>query len=180
MAISINTSATTHYVDVNSVVPVPPYTNSLTAAKNIQDAIDAAAEPGAQVLVSNGIYVTGWRAVSGATNRLVIHSYLTLQSVNGPTYTTIDGGHAVRCVYLAGSSIISGFTLMNGYVSEYNFGGGVFCESSSCLISNCVLTGSSAAYDAYLPGVAYTLTPRNEVPGYQRKIRGPVTITRTR
>jgi hypothetical protein len=30
------------------------------------------------------------------------------------------------------------------------------------------------------PGVAYTLTPRNEVPGYQWKVKGRVTIAKKR
>ncbi|HTL55422.1 MAG TPA: PKD domain-containing protein [Candidatus Limnocylindrales bacterium] len=134
-----------HYVAPDSVNPQAPYTSWATAATNIQDAIDAATEPGARVLVTNGTYASGWRAFSGTTNRLVIHAYLALQSANGPTNTTIDGGQAVRCVYLAGSSAISGFTLANGAVSGYGSGGGVFCESSSSVVSNCVLAGNTAA-----------------------------------
>src|SRR5882672_5352616 len=78
-------SAIVHYVDANGKSPLPPYTNWMTAATVIQDALDAASS-GDTVLVTNGIYTMGGRFGRGAglTNRVVLDKPVTLLSVNGP------------------------------------------------------------------------------------------------
>ena len=145
-----------HYVRANSPAPVPPFSTWETAASNIQDAVEAVTVPGALVLVSNGIYNTGGRAVNGGlTNRVAITMPLIVQSVNGPQVTVIEGvgpngQNAIRCVYLGARAALIGFTLTNGHTRiSYNkvdgFGGGIFCDPSAVL-SNCVLTGNSATY----------------------------------
>lgn len=55
-------SAATLHVWPDSPNPMPPYTNWTTAARFIQDAVDAA-QTGDTVLVTNGVYSSGGRAV---------------------------------------------------------------------------------------------------------------------
>jgi hypothetical protein len=141
--------ATVHYVDLNGTNPVSPFTNWATAATNIQDAVDAAS-PADQILVTNGVYQNGASANSGS-NRVNVAKAVMLQSVNGPAVTiikgyqvpgTITGPSSVRCVFLGSGATLSGFTLTNGSASGN--GGGVYCWSSSSVVSNCVITGNYA------------------------------------
>jgi hypothetical protein len=130
------------YVCLLSSNPVPPYLSWNTAATNIQDAVDTAFG-GGTILVSNGVYSTGGRIVNTmVTNRVVIDRIVKVQSVNGSTVTTIQGGDAVRCVYLASGASLAGFTLTNGMIQDS--GGGAWCESTNALISDCVLVGNTA------------------------------------
>ena len=136
-----------HYVKLDNATPIAPYISWATAATNIQDALDAAGQVGALVLVSNGVYATGGRVVYGAmSNRVAITKPVMVRSVNGPAMTIIQGvglvgDSAVRCAYVGTNAVLEGFTLTKG--ATYSSGGGVWCESSGVL-SNCALTGNSA------------------------------------
>ena len=161
MVLAANALATVLYVDSSCTNPTPPYTNWITAATNIQDAVDAA-NAGDQVLVTNGIYQSGGRLVSGdaTTNRLVVTNAVTVQSMNGAAVTVIkgyqmlgttNGNNAIRCVYLATNAVLIGFTLTNGATqssSPSNGGGGVRAQSLGACISNCVIVGNSAVFGA--------------------------------
>ena len=152
-----------HYVSASSADPVPPYTSWATAATNIQNAVDVA-PPGATIFVTNGVYasVSGVDPYGdpGDPTCVVVHKSLTLQSINGPGVTTINGGGTQRCIYLTNGAVLAGFTLTNGVSFG---GGGVFCEFSA-VVSNCVLTGNVAGERAGLPslgGGAYGGTLNN-------------------
>src|SRR5207244_2000797 len=68
-----------------------------------------------------------------------------IQGYRDPHSTYGEGG--VRCVYLVNGAALVGFTLTNGAAG---YGGGVCCESTSAMVSNCLLTGNLA----YLGGGA--------------------------
>jgi hypothetical protein len=114
-----------HYVAAGSANPETPYTSWATAATNIQDAIDAAPEPGAQVLVTNGTYAA-----------ITAYGLLAVSSVSGPLLTIIDGGHSNGCVSLSEDASLSGFTLTNGFAI---YGGG----ANGGTLNNCILSGNS-------------------------------------
>jgi hypothetical protein len=147
------TSASVFYVDVNSTNPVLPYAGWDTAATNIQDAIDAASD-GDQIWVTNGIYQTGGRVMAGSlTNRVALNKAVTVQSVNGPWVTIIQGWRtnmnnpaAVRCAWLTNNAALIGFTLKWGttQTSGDTSGGGVWCASSNALVANCVIVSNQA------------------------------------
>jgi hypothetical protein len=148
------------YVDMNGTNPSPPYTDWAIAARVIQDVVDAAAA-GDEIIVTNGTYATGGRAVGTniLVNRAAVDKPLTLRSVNGPQFTVIqgyqvpgttNGDGAIRCVYLTDGASLSGFTLTNGATridgdwEREQSGGGLWCESTNGVVSNCVLVGNSA------------------------------------
>src|SRR5262245_24019419 len=84
-------SAAILYFDSNRNNSVSPYTNWASASTNIQIAVNAAS-PGDLVLVTNGVYRSGGKVATGAlTNRVAVDKALTVQSVNGPDATFIEG-----------------------------------------------------------------------------------------
>jgi hypothetical protein len=151
--IRIDASATVRYVDVNSASPTAPYTDWTTAAATIQDAIDVA-DPGDQILVTNGMYSAGSGLLGSESNRVAVTKPMTLQSVNGPGATFIVGSqvpgvgpgtNAARCVALTNGSALIGFTLTNGGANRgagiAGIGGG---SLSSYMVSNCIISGNVA------------------------------------
>jgi hypothetical protein len=153
--------AAIRYVNVNSANPTPPYTDWSTAATNIQDAVDAALA-GDQILVTNGVYQTGFRSVGFESARVVVDKAIVVRSINGPQTTVIDGaGDFIRCALLTNGVTLAGFTLTNGF-SDYPGGGVAFSGyPSDAVVSNCVITrclaqfggaaGSASSANVYPP-----------------------------
>ena len=164
-----------HCVDAAATTPLAPYTNWAAAAVTIQAAIDTAA-PGAVILVTNGVYATGGKAMFGnLTNRVALNKAVTVWSVNGPQETIIRGQWdavstnglgpgAVRCAWLTNGAVLSGFTLRGGATRwasggvTLGSGGGVWCASTNAVVANCIITGNSAACNG---GGAYYGTLNN-------------------
>jgi hypothetical protein len=153
--LTLSSRATTLYVDLNNPTPTPPYETWSTAATNIQVAIDAAG-PGDLVLVTNGVYAVGGKVMFGdLTNRIALDKAITLQSVNGPWFTTIfgngatNGTAAVRCAWLTNGAELNGFTLTAGATrtsgDQTNLlnGGGALCLSNAVL-RNCLVISNAA------------------------------------
>lgn len=172
-------SDTIRYVWTNSPTPTFPYTNWNTAARSIQDAVDAQSIPGGLVLVTDGVYRAGSRMTpnSISLNRVCISNDIVLASVNGPSTTCIEGAGplgttAVRCVYIQQGSI-AGFTLSNGFTrttgdfSLDQCGGGLWGGQAS--ISNCTVVDCRAAGQGggiYSTGeVAFCRIERNSAVG---------------
>lgn len=139
--------AAVRYVDPRSLSPAAPYTSWETAAKTIQQAIDASSS-GDEVLVTNGVYAAGATSVGASIlNRVTVNKPITVRSVNGPEVTVIrgvgpaQGGTIVRCLYIGPGATVSGFTLTNG-------ANGVFCASTDSVLTNCIVAGNKAAYSS--------------------------------
>jgi hypothetical protein len=127
--VTIHVDEGVHYVAASNGNPVAPYISWATAATNIQDAVDVAA-PSANIFVTNGVYAP-----------VTVNKPVTLQSVNGPNVTIIDGGGMAQCAYLTSNAVMVGFTLTHGVAEN---GGGVYCESTDAVLTQCVLDGNAA------------------------------------
>lgn len=105
----------------------------------IQSAINAA-NNGDTVLVGPGTYVENINFNDKA---------ITVTSSDGPSTTIIDGNHNGTVVTFnhseTGASVLSGFTIRNGYQSG-GFGGGILIQAASPTIKNNIITGNHAAY----------------------------------
>ncbi|RKX44321.1 MAG: hypothetical protein DRP64_06775, partial [Verrucomicrobia bacterium] len=163
----VQLQAATLYVDVDGTNPVSPYSSWATAAATIQDAVDAASS-GDAVLVADGTYASGRAVTPGyaLTNRVCVTNSITVQSVNGPELTIIQGAvgsnggndaDSVRGVFMTNSCSLIGFTITDGYTSNtgddyFDQSGGGIWLTDGCVVSNCVLSGNFAARYEYAPG----------------------------
>jgi parallel beta-helix repeat protein len=110
----------------------------------IQAGINAASASGCDlVLVSDGTYYENIDFNGKA---------ITVQSVNGKDYTTIDASSSGSVVTFDSgettSSVLDGFTIQNGtgtLVTSLYYGGGIYCDSSSPTITNCTITSNTVS-----------------------------------
>ena len=124
-----------NYVNINNPTPVEPYASWETAATNIQNAVDVAID-GGKILVTNGLYILN--------SQISINKSVSIQSINGPEDTVINGNNTNRCFYLYNhNTAISGFKITKGNAVGNN-GGGFYCSGTNPVISNCVIIDNSA------------------------------------
>jgi PKD repeat protein/REP element-mobilizing transposase RayT len=146
--------ADTRYVWAGSPSPSSPYADWHSAAHTIQEAVNGAAG-GDVVVVTNGVYSTGGKVTPGGSlsNRVVATVAVGIESVNGPEATWIVGQgplgtNAVRCVYMEGGAVLSGFTLTNGCTRTAGSawldqaGGGAYLGEA--ILTNCIVSGCQA------------------------------------
>ena len=136
------------FLSCMTLIIVFKFTNAFGATINvpteqhptIQAGIDAAVD-GDTVLVADGTY-TG----DGNKNLDFNGKAITVKSENGPVTTIIDCEDSGGGFYFhngeGNDSVVSGFTIVNGQALK---GGGIFCDSASPTISNCVIQENSAA-----------------------------------
>ena len=105
-------SADTHYVVKGNAGASSPFTNWMTAASNIQQAIDdALCVTPDTVLVSNGVYNTGGQLVGSYSNRVAVTKVITVMAASTNWADTViegapdpatggQGPAAIRGVYL--------------------------------------------------------------------------------
>jgi uncharacterized protein YjbI with pentapeptide repeats len=123
----------THYVSTTGSHSWP-YTSWDTAATNIQAAVDTAVD-GDTVWIAAGTYYSD--------TEITVGKAITIQSMDGPSETFIDGQGEHRCFNLGASACtLSGLSLTNGVTS--GVGGGVYCSSTTPVITNCTLSGNSS------------------------------------
>ncbi|MDF7800634.1 choice-of-anchor Q domain-containing protein [Pontiellaceae bacterium B1224] len=136
LLISIQASAADYYVDAANGNDANAGTNQATALATIQAGVDACAD-GDSVWVAAGTY-----AVS---NEIVVSNAIAIVSLNGPDATIVDGGGSNRCFNLGDAACtLSGLTITNGYDSDE--GGGIYCSSTTPVVTNCTFSGNSGKY----------------------------------
>ena len=126
------------YVRTDNAAPAAPYDTWARAATNILDAIEWARRENAVVTVSNGTYAT--------SGTVVLDTPVTLQSLNGPEVTILDGGLHHRVVQINSTrAVVAGFAIQNGKGGTDNGDGGGGAYLAGGILTNCIVRGCTGA-----------------------------------
>jgi len=134
-------SAVTWYVSTDGDDLINGGTSWEDAFATIQQGINASSDWDT-VLVADGIY-TG----DGNKNITLVANNIEVRSANGPNTCIIDlenDGKGFRLEFTPTTSVIDGFTVMNGRpASDLSYGVGISCWFCSSTISNCIIKNNS-------------------------------------
>jgi hypothetical protein len=151
-SVTIHVVDTDYYVDVNNSSSIPPYTNWVSAATNIQDAINTAA-CGACVYIGTGVYML--------SSQISISKSLHVKGTAREN-VIVNGSGNTRCFYLSDGVSLDSLTITNGYAEYNDSGGGVFCFSKTEVITNCTICGNKADFGG---GIHYATVNNCNVKG---------------
>ena len=154
LALCGSLAAATVWVDGASTNPIPPYDTEATAATSLSDAVETADELAAAgdtavvVRVKDGTYTV--------TSELLVGRGIRVESVNGPSVTTVEQTEANTRAFCVTNGVVSGFTIhaagatttLNSSVSPKN-GFAVYLVNSVSCLSNCVVEN---VVSTYVPG----------------------------
>ncbi len=131
-----------HYVSLEAA-SIPPYTNWLSAATNVQDAINAS-ENFDKIYISNGVYVSSGKIGLG-TNVFCLEKNVEIIGLEMPV---IDGQEKMRGAFVSAGKV-EGLKFINGIsagAGEERNGGGVYCVTNG-EISRCIFVNNLASYN---------------------------------
>lgn len=118
-----------------------------TAKATLQAGVDAQLYAGGSVLLTNGTHLL--------TEEVNVDKEIIITSLNGPGVTSVDGGGTTRCFDLNDSPcILSSITITNGFVDN-DSGGGIYCNNTTPIVSNCVITANTITYEYGYGGGMY-------------------------
>jgi len=115
----------------------------------ISNALTNASIGGDTIWVSNGVYTLTAMVSNPADKKFNICAWST-----NPANTVLLGPGSnntvnFRGVWMSGPGSLQGFTVTNFYLTNENFGAGVYCSAG--LVSNCVIAGNIMGYAVGYP-----------------------------
>lgn len=154
-----------------------PYATEATAARNVQDALDAAGASDTIILIDE-VHSTAFRSRNGHRSRMLVTKPVTIEPMKrqlrgaviagAPDVLTGGvGSNAVRCAFIAADALVKWLVFSNGfsrgdesgpYEIHQETAGGILFDTagtvSNCLVSRCAaLAGAGMAF--FLGGAAY-------------------------